>query len=347
MGVENYIYGAGIYGKKFLEISRNINIGIEAFIVTESVEDNNHIDEIPIISCKEFIDRCAGCDNSINVFIAIKNINESKKIKAQIEKTNERINAIICSGLIRENYEEKSVIQGKGTCLICGNKVDFLPSGIKSDIFSRHHIIGGGYREHAQCSYCHSLDRERWLYYVLKNKTQLFSSNVRVLHFAPEKALESILSDLPNIDYYTGDIMPGMAMHITDITDIQYKDETFDIIICNHVLEHIENEKKAVSEILRVLKPDGIFIFSFPICLDDDTKEDPTVDTREKRLEYYGQEDHVRLYGKDFKERFENYGMEIEIYSPADELSEEEIITNGFLKNDIIMIARKKDLVGE
>lgn len=341
MEVENYIYGAGIYGKKFLEISRKINIDIKAFIVTENLENNNYIDEIPIISCKEFIDICAGCDKKINVFIAIKSINENKKVKAQIEKMDQKINVIICSGLIRENYSEKREIPGRGTCLICGNKVDFLPAGVKSKLFSHHNVIGGGYRENAQCSFCHSLDRERWLYYVLKNKTQLFSRNVRVLHFAPEKALESILSDLPNIDYYTGDIMPGMAMHITDITDIQYKDETFDIIICNHVLEHIENEKKAVSEILRVLKPDGKFIFSFPICLDDDTKEDSAIDTREKRLEYYGQEDHVRLYGKDFKERFENYGMEIETYSPIDEVPEEEIIINGFLKNDIIMIAKK------
>lgn len=340
MSVENYVYGAGNYGRKFLEISRKINIDIKAFIVSENIESNSVIDNIPIVSLKEFIDKYVECDKRINIFVAIKSISESRKIKEQVEKLDEKINVIICSGLVSENCNERKTIFGNGICLLCGNNVDFLPAGIKSGIFSKYHIIGGGYREHAQCSFCHSLDRERWLYYVLKNKTQLFSKNVRVLHFAPEKVMESMLSDLSNIDYYTGDIMPGMAMHITDITDIQYKDRTFDIVICNHVLEHIEDEKKAISEILRVLKPDGIFVFSFPICLDDTTKEDPTINTPEKRLECYGQEDHVRLYGKDFKERFENYGLEIEIYSPIKELSEEDIAMNGFLKNDIIMIAK-------
>ena len=130
-------------------------------------------------------------------------------------------------------------------------------------------------------------------------------------------------------------------MHIVDITDIQFRDNTFDYVICNHVLEHIPDEQKAISEVLRVLKPDGKWIFSFPICTDMQTYEDPTVVSEEDRLQRFGQEDHVRLYGYDYKERFEAHGLNLEFFSPQDELSAEEIEKYGFIPDDVIIVATK------
>lgn len=132
-------------------------------------------------------------------------------------------------------------------------------------------------------------------------------------------------------------------MHITDITNIQYKDEFFDYVICNHVMEHILDEEKAVQEIKRVLKDNGRWVFSIPICTDyEKTFEDDSITTAEERWEKYCQGDHVRLYGMDFKQRFVQYGLRLEIFSPCNELTKKEIETNGFINDDIMIVARKK-----
>lgn len=100
-------------------------------------------------------------------------------------------------------------------------------------------------------------------------------------------------------------------------------------------------EKKAVSEVKRVLKPGGKWIFSFPICTDMKTYESNAVISPEDRLKEYGQEDHVRLYGYDYKERFENYGLKLEIFSPEQEVSEKDIEKYRFIKDDVIVLATK------
>ncbi len=131
-------------------------------------------------------------------------------------------------------------------------------------------------------------------------------------------------------------------MHITDITNIQYKDETFDYVICNHIMEHISDEEKAVYEIKRVLKQDGKWIFSFPICMDMKTYEDKSIVLPHERLKAYGQEDHVRLYGYDFAERFEKFGLRLQIYTPQNEMDDFEIDKLGFIKDDVMIIADKR-----
>lgn len=130
-------------------------------------------------------------------------------------------------------------------------------------------------------------------------------------------------------------------MHVTDITDIQYREGTFDYVISNHVLEHIVDEVNTVNEIKRVLKTNGKWIFSFPICTDMTTYEDSTIVSYEARLKAYGQGDHVRLYGNDYKTRFENYGFVLQIYSPEKELDTIDIQKNGFIKDDVVIVATK------
>ena len=227
-------------------------------------------------------------------------------------------------------------------CLLCHHFVDkFKPSGVKEEIFEKHHIIGGGYRMNVVCPFCGCGDRERWLYYVATKYTNLSELKGKVLHFAPESSVREFIMSNINIDYYSCDITPWKAMHVADMTDIQFKDSTFDYVISNHVLEHIVDEEKAISEIKRVLKSDGKWILSFPICTDMDTYEDKSIITEQDRYKAYGQEDHVRLYGRDYKERLEKYGLKITIYSPENKLSEEDINKYGFIRDDVIIIAEK------
>ncbi len=166
----------------------------------------------------------------------------------------------------------------------------------------------------------------------------------RILHFAPEYHIKKLIMSNINIDYYTGDIVPGRAMHVTDITNlIQFPDKTFDLVICNHVMEHIPDEAKAVDEIKRVLKDNGKWVFSFPICTDIElTYEDKSITSPDDRLREYGQKDHVRLYGRDYKRRFEAYGLKITEYSPKNYFSKDDIDRFGFIEDDVIMVAEKE-----
>lgn len=228
-------------------------------------------------------------------------------------------------------------------CIACGKSVhEFIPLNYDSELLRNHHVIGGGISPNCICPSCESYDRHRWIYYVLKNKLNLFDVPGRTLYFAPEKVCSQHMRNDKGMDWYTCDLVAWRAMHIVDITDIQFRDNTFDYIVCNHVLEHIPDEQKAVSEVLRVLKPDGKWIFSFPICTDMKTFEDDTVVSEEDRLQKFGQEDHVRLYGYDYKERFEAYGLNLETFSPQDELSAEEIDKYGLIPDDVIIVATKR-----
>jgi len=208
-------------------------------------------------------------------------------------------------------------------------------------LFQNHHIIGGGSRENCYCPACGSSDRERWLKLVLEKKTNIFTGTCRVLHIAPEASIEPLIRSNPLCDYYTGDYQAGKAMNIVDATNIQFKDCFFDYIIMNHVLEHIENEKLCMEEIQRVLKTDGVLILSFPVCTDMATDDDATVIDEDMRLKRYGQKDHVRLYGNDFKSRLERYGINVSIQTPS-EWGANIAKVYGLIEDDIIILGKKK-----
>jgi SAM-dependent methyltransferase len=151
------------------------------------------------------------------------------------------------------------------------------------------------------------------LYLYLANETGVFDDNVRLLHVAPEKVLSKEFIKHRNIDYLTANLdpnarNPGMAkvMVKMDVTDIQYPDDSFDVIICCMVLEHVPDDRKAISEFYRTLKPGGWAVLQVPVSLSlSSTVEDPTIKTREGREKAFGQADHVRLYGTDYKDRLE------------------------------------------
>jgi len=121
---------------------------------------------------------------------------------------------------------------------------------------------------------------------------------------------------LNNIDYLTADLNPEQVMVKMDITAIQYPDKTFDAILCNHVLEHIPDDRKAMSELHRVLKPGGWAILQVPVSkVLEQTYEDSTITSPQEREKHFGQKDHVRIYGKDYSQRLKEAGFEVEAYS--------------------------------
>jgi len=198
----------------------------------------------------------------------------------------------------------------KYICPLCHSSVRCLfPLGLNLPVLNEKKIIGGGYRL-AMCPVCGSSDRERLLYLFLHQRTNIFSENIRLLHIAPEKNLKRIFANCRNINYLTADLNPEEVMVKMDVTGIQYPDDTFDAVICNHVLEHIIDDSKAMKELLRVLKPGGWAVLQVPVSLTlEKTFEDATVITPEERQKAFGQKDHVRIYGKDYPQRLRESGF--------------------------------------
>ena len=224
-------------------------------------------------------------------------------------------------------------------CNLCNLKIPFmLDSGIESPVFSKRKIIGGGVRQKCICPICGGNDRERWLKYVLNNQMSFFNKKGTVLHFAPEKQIEKKIRSNKKMIYITADIEAGRADRVEDITHISFPDKYFDYIICNHVLEHIKDEKAAFMELKRCIKTDGKVVFSVPICCEIDTYENDSVKTDEDRLIEYGQKDHVRLYGRDLKSRLEEFGFHAEYYQVQKVLSKEELEIMRLIPEDTIWI---------
>jgi predicted SAM-dependent methyltransferase len=231
----------------------------------------------------------------------------------------------------------------KFKCPFCdGHFRRLLPDGLDIPVLKEKNVVGGGYRLNAKCPYCYSSDRERLIYLYLKNKTNHFYGNLKLLHVAPERNLQKVLMAHPNIDYLSADLDSPLAMVTIDITNIQYEDNLFDILICNHVLEHVPDDQKAMLELYRVLKHGGWGILQVPISLSlNKTYEDPTVTTSEGRKKVFGQDDHVRIYARDYKDRLERVGFSVEVYRFAEEFGESAIHKYALLKDENIYICSK------
>lgn len=177
-------------------------------------------------------------------------------------------------------------------------------------------------RKNFQCPRCDSRERHRLLWLYLKSNSDiLFNSNdcnKKMLHVAPEKCFTKLFSKQPNIDYLSADLDSSKAMIEMDIQKIQFPENFFDLIIYNHVLEHIPDDRKAMREFYRVLKPGGLVILTVPINYNSEkTFEDTRIITPEQHIKYYGQASHLRYYGLDFKERLEkqNFIVKCEKYT--------------------------------
>ena len=186
-------------------------------------------------------------------------------------------------------------------------------------------------RIEAQCAHCGALERHRLLWAFLERRTTLFDETPKkMLHVAPEECFGTRLQDHPSIDFLSADLFSRRVMVKMDITDIQYSDESFDVIYCSHVLEHVEEDRKAIQEFYRVLKPDGWAILLVPVY-GETTYEDASITDPKERLKVFGQEDHVRRYGHDYADRLRESGFLVEVTRAEDLADAAEIQTMGLI----------------
>jgi SAM-dependent methyltransferase len=209
-------------------------------------------------------------------------------------------------------------------CPFCSRRFRrMIPRGLKHGVLTEKHVVGGGWRRDAFCPGCSSYDRERLVYLYLKHCTDAFTRPGRVLHVAPERILEKIFRAVPGIDYLTGDLFSEVVDVKLDVTNIQFADNSLDLVLCNHVLEHVPDDGQAMREILRVLKPGGLAVLQTPISLVlEATDEELGYLTREDRIRRFGQEDHCRIYAQDYPDRLRRAGFKVEVFDwttqPAD-----------------------------
>ncbi len=215
-------------------------------------------------------------------------------------------------------------------CPICmGSFRKFLPYGNKG-------------ANNRLCPKCLSLERHRLLWLYLNNKTNFFSANLKVLHIAPEQSFINRFKKLSNLEYITADLISPLADVKMDIKNIPFKDNTFNVLICNHVLEHIDDEPKALSEVYRVLKPNGWAILQVPINLNfEKTYEDINITSPKEREIHFGQYDHVRFHGKDYPLRLENAGFKVKRDEYVKSLSPQLIQKYRLLEEEIIYLCIK------
>lgn len=187
-----------------------------------------------------------------------------------------------------------------------------------------------------------SLERHRLLWLYLQNETDFFTAPYKVLHFAPEQAFYKRFRSMKNLDYVTTDLNSPLADVKADICNLPFQDNEFDVILCNHVLEHIPDDTKAMQELYRVLKPGGFGIFQIPQDLSrEKTFEDDTITDRKERAKIFGQYDHVRIYGRDYFDKLRSIGFKVEEVNYTATLSEEAITRYCLAKGEIIPMVRK------
>lgn len=187
-----------------------------------------------------------------------------------------------------------------------------------------------------------SLERHRLLWLYLKNETDFFTAQHKVLHFAPEQAFYKRFRKLKNLDYTTTDLNSPLADVKADICNLPFDDDSYDVIFCNHVLEHIPDDTKAMHELYRILKPGGWGIFQIPQDLKRAvTFEDNSITDKKERAKIFGQYDHVRIYGLDYFDKLRSVGFHVEEVDYTSILSPEEVAKYRLAQGEIIPLVKK------
>lgn len=218
------------------------------------------------------------------------------------------------------------------TCPVCSKSFrKFLPYGRINP------------RSNALCPNCLSLERHRLIWLYLKEKTDFFRHKHHVLHIAPEGCFIHRFQKIHQDQYITADIESPLAKVKMDIHKIPFGDNTFQVVLCNHVLEHVEDDIKAMQEIHRVLKPGGFAILQVPFFhpVPEKTISDPSVKDPKIREKMFGQDDHVRKYGKDFPQRIEQAGLKAVEVDFVNTIPEKKRIQWGLVKGEIIYKGEK------
>ncbi|WP_025664960.1 class I SAM-dependent methyltransferase [Aquimarina megaterium] len=187
-----------------------------------------------------------------------------------------------------------------------------------------------------------SLERHRLLWLFLTHETEFFTTPAKVLHFAPEQAFYKRFRNLKHLDYTTTDLNSPLADVKADICNLPFADSEYDIIFCNHVLEHIRDDTAAMQEILRVLKPGGMAILQIPQDLNRDTTfEDDSITDPQERARIFGQYDHVRVYGRDYFEKLRAIGFKVDEVDYTNILSKECVTKYCLAPGEILPVCYK------
>lgn len=207
-------------------------------------------------------------------------------------------------------------------CVFCGKSFGkFLHEGVKAEVFKKYRVAGGGYKLNVQCPYCGSVDRSRLLYLFFQLRTDIYKKKTLLLHISPNREIARAIGSNPSVEQVCGSIepesFPEFKAAYVDVQKLGGPDNLYDVVVCCHVIEHVENDQMAFSEIYRVLKPKGFAVLQVPLALNlEKTLEDRNDITPKQRKVAYGQVDHVRLYGLDYLDRIRNTGFRVVLDNP-------------------------------
>lgn len=180
--------------------------------------------------------------------------------------------------------------------------------------FGKFDSYGTRARLGADCPSCHSKERHRLFALAMRDRFLSFEK-AHVVHFAPEQVIGSLIKGARPASYRSADIRPGAGDLCLDLEAIDLPSGAIDVLVCSHVLEHVD-DKRALSEIARVLRPGGFAVLLVPIIEGwDQTFEDECISTPEARELFFGQNDHVRYYGRDFRDRITSSGLSLREYT--------------------------------
>lgn len=187
-----------------------------------------------------------------------------------------------------------------------------------------------------------SLERHRLIWLYLKNETNFFTDRLRFLHLAPEYCFLRLFRRMENLDYVTGDLISPWADHHFDAHEIPFDDASFDVVMANHLLEHVDDDRRVMAECYRILKEGGWAIFQVPIDYSNaETQEDKNVTDPEERERLYWQRDHVRLYGRDYSERLRGVGFQVTEDDYQARIGQEAARRYALMKGEKVYFCRK------
>lgn len=239
----------------------------------------------------------------------------------------------------------------KYCCPLCNQWFnDFLAAGSNAEVILRMEVIGSGYRKHL-CPYCFSKDRDRASFLYIKNVVNQRKSPYFLLHIAPEPQLGKQLMEHPLVKYVSGDAylanytkkdFSEETLHL-NVLNLPFDTDSFNIIICNHVLEHIEDDDKAIREIFRVLAKNGFAILQVPYSLiNSNTYQVQNANTKAKRILLYGQFDHVRIYSKnDYIQKLEKAGFFVEQVNWEKVIGARQVNRLGLNPQEVLIVCHK------
>ncbi|OJV56335.1 MAG: SAM-dependent methyltransferase [Bacteroidetes bacterium 43-16] len=187
-----------------------------------------------------------------------------------------------------------------------------------------------------------SLERHRLMWLYLAGRQDFQKNKIKVLHIAPEQCFYKYFRKMSNLEYITADYNSPIADMHFDLHRIPLDDDQFDVVFCNHVLEHVNDDRQCMQELFRVMKPGGWGIFQVPLDPGlEHTFEDPEITSAEERAQHFGQKDHVRLYGLDYKDRLMDAGFTVEVCNFIAQFTEAEIERYALQKGEQLYICSK------